>query len=234
MATLFLRQAEGEKRDEDLFRRDVSSPPGCRSVVYLYAMPGEFLSLVRESLWLHERDLLVVRFVVSAIQETKEKRLVQADQQSGFGLGDLQFALRFPLRESLSLVGLSILFGAGLFSLPFFRLSGVGLLLGSIGLLPAFIAHALLFGCASLIIQRLESGRTDSVDIFDVTPLIAEFWEAMRITAGIFGVTGLPLVFALQYGFSSPSLSWLLLAWSAGYYPVALAVASISKSFFPS
>jgi hypothetical protein len=164
--------------------------------------------------------------------EVKRQRLLFADQQTPFGLADFRFALRYPLQQAFTLFGLGMVFGLGLFSLPFYSLIKVGAVIGSIGLLPIFLSSALMFGCAGQIIKCLETGRTDSRDIFDVAALLSEIWSVLRVAAAILLAIALPFVISLQAGIQSAVVQYIALGWMIFYYPIALLVATISQSFW--
>lgn len=169
--------------------------------------------------------------------EVKQKRLLTADQETAFGSEDFKFALGYPLTETFTLLGIAAIYGAGFYSLSFYSLANIGVVLGSIGLLPAFVVNAMMFGCVSLIIKRLETGRTDSEDIFDLSYLLSEFWTPVRLAAGIFLAIGWPTVLGLKLSSVSfveqtPFNRLLIFAWTIFYYPIALLVASVSGSFW--
>jgi hypothetical protein len=164
--------------------------------------------------------------------EVKRQRLRIADRQTPFGPGDFRFALAYPLKEPLTLLGLGIVSGLGLFSLPFFSLLKVGVLLGSIGLIPMLLSSSLMFGCAWQIIKCLETGRSDSDDLFDVVALFADILRVVRVSLAILLAIALPLVFGLQVGIQSAGFRYLSIGWMIFYYPIALLVAAISQSFW--
>jgi hypothetical protein len=164
--------------------------------------------------------------------QVKQQRLLITDQQTPFGFDDFRFALRYPLQDSLTLLGLAIIYGFGLFSLPFYLLVDVGILIGTIGFLPIFLSNAMMFGCACLIIKRLETGRTDSNDVFDVVALLSEVWSVLRVGAAILLAITLPFIFSLQFGIASSLFQYIALSWMIFYYPIALLIAAISQSFW--
>jgi hypothetical protein len=165
-------------------------------------------------------------------KEVMEKRRAADDQSMPFGVEDLRFALRLPLQEKLSLFGLSLVYGAGLFSIPFYLLAEVGVVVGSFGLLPFIAVNAMMFGCASLVIKRLETGSTDGHELFDVVRLLAEIWSAVRIAVAILLSVGWPLLLSMKFGGQSPALRYLAIAWMALYYPAALLIAAFTQSFW--
>jgi hypothetical protein len=169
---------------------------------------------------------------VFTLCQVKQQRLLITDQQTPFGFDDFKFALRYPLQDSLTLLGLAIIYGLGLFSLPFYLLVDVGILIGTIGFLPIFLSNAMMFGCACLIIKRLETGRTDSNDVFDVGALLSEVWSVLRVGAAILLAITLPFIFSLQFGIESSLFQYIALSWMIFYYPIALLVAAISQSFW--
>src|ERR1051325_1161797 len=131
-------------------------------------------------------------------KEVMEKRRAADDQSMPFGVEDLRFALRLPLQEKLSLFGLSLVYGAGLFSIPFYLLAEVGVVVGSFGLLPFIAVNAMMFGCASLVIKRLETGSTDGHELFDVVRLLAEIWSAVRIAVALLLAVAWPLLLSID------------------------------------
>ncbi|MEW6130391.1 MAG: hypothetical protein AB1757_25380 [Acidobacteriota bacterium] len=169
--------------------------------------------------------------------ELKQKHDLQVDRQTAFGFEDFKFAIGYPLQEIFTLLGVSAIYGAGYFSLTFYALKGVGGVLGSLGLLPAFLVNAMMIGCARLIIKRLETGRSDSADVFDLSYLLSEFWTSVRIAAAIFMVVSLPTILILRFS-STPLIEQsfpvflLMLSWTIFYYPIAVLVAYLSGSFW--
>jgi hypothetical protein len=164
--------------------------------------------------------------------EVKQQRLLLADQQTPFGFDDFRFALRYPFKEPVTVLGLGMIYGAGLFSLPFYLLAEVGILISMTGFLPIFLSNAMMFGCACLIIKRLETGRTDSNDVFDMVALLAEIWSVLRVGAAILLTIALPFIFSLQFGIASSLFQYIAFGWMIFYYPVALLAAAISQSFW--
>jgi len=105
-------------------------------------------------------------------EEVRQKEVRQHEQSAGFGFDDFGRAIVYPFKNWISL-----LFGALLYSF---------LLLG--GFKGQLLASAILFGCISMVINKVATGRMDK----DFLPDLSEFslWDdfIVRIFLGI-GIT---------------------------------------------
>ncbi|HEY0320868.1 MAG TPA: hypothetical protein VGC66_07950 [Pyrinomonadaceae bacterium] len=105
-------------------------------------------------------------------EEIKEKSQRRLQQYSGFGVEDFGTALSFPFRNIFGLLGGAFIYGL--------------LLLG--GFKGQLLAYAILFGCISLVINKVVAGRMDGnfLPDFSSFSLLDDF--VMPILLGI-GVT---------------------------------------------
>jgi hypothetical protein len=140
---------------------------------------------------------------------------------------------------------MSLFYGVTLFSLPFFSVvndpipgvkggsSAVGGLVGGLGLLPALIGTALMFGCACHIINRFEAGHVSSSDIFDSSSMIADLWDVVILGIAILLAVTWPLLLIVGFGLGDSKLVWVSLLWMLLYYPMALLAAAETDRFLP-
>ncbi len=162
--------------------------------------------------------------------EVKKRVMLQEGRRVKFGRSDFKLALRYPLREWVTTLGLGALYGACLFSLSFFGIYGAAGALGTFGLFPAFIANAMMFGCSLSVINTLGSGRTDCRDVFDISSQLAEIGTVLVTGCSIFLAIGWPLVLGVMTG--SGIATWLAVVWIVIYYPMSLLVAAGTGSFW--
>jgi hypothetical protein len=78
-------------------------------------------------------------------EEVREKSVRRLQQSSGFGFGDFGTALSYPFKNIFGLVGGAFIYGL--------------LLLG--GFKGQLLASAMLFGCISIVINKVVAGRMD-------------------------------------------------------------------------
>lgn len=166
-------------------------------------------------------------------RDFKAKALLRADQSSRFGVPDFLFALRYPLQQAMTVFGCSLIYGISIFFLPFFALPDAGALLGTIGLIPAFLGQAMMFGCASQIIRHLETGQKDSHSVFDVSDLLSDIGETVLLTLAILIAVVWPLPVFSKIGLARTALFLVSAIWAVVYYPLALTLASLTKRFWP-
>ncbi|HLL73155.1 MAG TPA: hypothetical protein VK363_17085 [Pyrinomonadaceae bacterium] len=124
----------------------------------------------------------------------QEERL--ADRTSGFGIGDFAQAIRYPFRNTIGLVGMSVLYALLLLA----------------GWRGQLIAYVVLFGCISLVIKQVAWGRLDRSFLPDFSAF--SLWDdlVMPCLLGV-GVTivtigpAIVLVVALLFGWLSGASS---------------------------
>jgi hypothetical protein len=164
--------------------------------------------------------------------KVKARVLLLADRRSSLGFADLKLALRYPLPEALTCLGLGVIYGASLFSLPFFNIGYAGILLGSLGLIPAFVGNSMMFGCALRIVEQVQVGRTDCAEVFDVTPLLADLWDTAKLGSAILLSLCWLYVVGSRVGLSPTSSIELTVIWMVFTYPAVLSVAAIDRGFW--
>ncbi|HUK89463.1 MAG TPA: hypothetical protein VLZ81_03615 [Blastocatellia bacterium] len=166
------------------------------------------------------------------LAEVATQAAILEDQHRRFGFADLSLALRYPLRSAITCIGLGAILGATLFSIPFFNIEYVGILLGSIGLLPAFVGVSLMFGCALAIVSHVRVGKTAGGEVFDVLPLLVEIGETVKLGAAMIVALGWPYLAATLLGVSTPAAIALTGVWGLFLYPAVLAVAALTRGFW--
>ena len=164
-------------------------------------------------------------------EEVREKMTLLADRRSGFGWRDLKLALRYPLQEPVTLSITALIYGACHVYLPYLAAPGYGYLLAGIGLLPALIANALMFGCMTLVINHIAAGRLRSKLFFDLTSLLADPLETFSLSTAIMLVTTGPLVLSWRFASNLGPVLALALCWLLCYYPLAVLVAGETQLF---
>jgi hypothetical protein len=171
-------------------------------------------------------------------QKLLEKSMRQSYQRSGFGFEDFGRALGYPLKSIVSLIAGAILYGLLLLA----------------GFWGHIAAYAIMFGCISLVINRVSSGKLDS----NFVPDFNSYWDDVVIPTLLgFGITivtlgpAILLIVAIWFsglnGLGSilmepaqllyTSLTIILLfllafVWAGFYYPMALAVAGYTGDFW--
>ena len=125
-------------------------------------------------------------------QKLQERIARQSYQQSGFGFGDFSQALSYPLKDIISLVAAAMLYGF--------------LLLG--GFWGQMLSYMIMFGCISLVINRVASGKMDRNFMPDFSSF--SWWDDVFVPAllgvGITIVTVGPtivLLIAIWFGLLS-------------------------------
>lgn len=132
----------------------------------------------------------------------------------------------------MSTVGFGALFGAGLFGLPFLTLGQPGILLGGVGLLPAFLMFSMMAGVLLQTIRAVDIGVHASDDPFDATRLLTDIFETASMGLALILAVAWPYLAALATGIADRVPSWAFVAWVMIYYPLALTVAARSRQFF--
>lgn len=80
------------------------------------------------------------------------------------------------------------------------------------------------------VINRVETGRLDSKNLFDTSEMLADLGEIVAISCGILLITLGPYLISLLF---APSVvSWLAFGWMIFYYPLALMTAASTNSFW--
>ena len=105
-------------------------------------------------------------------QQLQERIVRQSYQRSGFGLGDFSQALRHPLKDKISLAAAAMFYG-------FLLLAGFW---------GQMLSYMIMFGCVSLVINRVSSGRMDR----NIMPDFSSFswWDDVFIPATLgIGIT---------------------------------------------
>jgi hypothetical protein len=166
------------------------------------------------------------------LARVRARVVLLADRRSNFGFADLRLALRYPLPEAVTCLGLGVIYGASLFSLPFFNIGYAGILLGSLGLIPAFVGNSMMFGCALRIVEQVHAGRMDCAEAFDVTPLLADVWDTAKLGIAILLSLGWLYVVGSRVGLSPATSVELTTIWMVFTYPAVLSVAAINRGFW--
>jgi hypothetical protein len=105
-------------------------------------------------------------------QKLQERIVRQSYQHSGFGLGDFRQALRHPLKDIISLVAAAMFYG-------FLLLAGFW---------GQMLSYMIMFGCISLVINRVSSGRMDRNFMPDFSSF--SWWDDVFIPATLgIGIT---------------------------------------------
>jgi hypothetical protein len=165
-------------------------------------------------------------------EQVRSRAILLADQGSRFGLADLKVSAQYPFKEALASFGLGAFYGASMFSLPFFNIAYAGILLGAIGLVPAFLGNSMMFGCSLRIIDQARGGGTDCNEIFDVTSLFSDLWDTVRMGSGILLSLGWLYAVGSLFGLSRATLIEVTAIWTVLTYPAVLAVAAITRGFW--
>ena len=164
-------------------------------------------------------------------EEVRQKITQLADRRSGFGWHDLKLALRYPFQEPVTLSITAVIYGACHGFLPYLGAPGYGYLLAGIGLLPALLANAFMFGCMTLVINHIAAGRLSYRRVFDLTSLLADPQEMFSLSTAIMLVTTGPLLLSWRFASNHPPVVILALCWLLCYYPVAVLVAGDTQRF---
>jgi hypothetical protein len=180
----------------------------------------------------HIRTCSICGFLCSRLADYVERTRIEADSRQPLGLADLSIALRYPFQRGLSVFLLAVIYGASHFSLAFFALGGVGLLLGGIGGFPAFVADSMMFAYVSRIIARVETGRAAGVEDFDESSLLAEFPDVMLQGLATYISLAWPGIIGLVFHAGVSTAIGLAVAWAVFYYPASMLVRAVSKSFW--
>jgi len=105
-------------------------------------------------------------------QEVKSKAARHEFQSSGFGLGDLGRALRYPLQHKVALISGAALYG-------FLMLAGFR---------GAIVAYVILFACISHAISQVAWGRLHRSFLPDLSSF--SFWDDLAVPLGLgIGIT---------------------------------------------
>jgi hypothetical protein len=102
-------------------------------------------------------------------QKLQERGARQSYQRSGFGFKDFGLALRYPLKNILTLVAAAMFYGFLLMA----------------GFRGQMIAYMILFGCISLVINRVSSGKMDRSFMPDFSSF--SWWDDLFMP-GLLGV----------------------------------------------
>ena len=164
-------------------------------------------------------------------EEVRQKITQLADRRSGFGWHDLKLALRYPFQEPVTLSITALIYGACHGFLPYLGAPGYGYLLAGIGLLPALLANAFMFGCMTLVINHIAAGRLSYRRVFDLTSLLADPQEMFSLSTAIMLVTTGPLLLSWRFASNHPPVLALALCWLLCYYPLAVLVAGETQLF---
>lgn len=168
----------------------------------------------------------------TSYKEFLQKQIVRTDKATPFGVEDFKAALRFPLHNFFANLMLALVYGALLYSIPYLGFSGVGVLFGLLGVLPALIANSFMLGWDLRIINAVESRRLESTDVLDASEMLADLGETVALSCAILLIVGAPFLINLLFASDVPLIHWLSLGWAIFYYPLALTVAASSNSFW--
>jgi hypothetical protein len=168
----------------------------------------------------------------SNYKEFLQNQIIQTDTATPFGVEDFKAALRFPLRSFFANLILALAYGALLYSIPYLGFSGVGVLFGLLGVIPALIANSFMLGLDLRVINAVESRRLESADTLDVSEMLADLGETVALSCAILLIVSAPLLINLLFAPDVPFIHWLFLSWAIFYYPLALMVAASSNSFW--
>jgi hypothetical protein len=160
--------------------------------------------------------------------ERKVRLLI--DQRTGFGASDFKLALLFPFRETVVFFFLSLVYGISLYTVPFLSPNARAMLWGVLGFLPAFISTSVLFGCTSAVIDRIEQGRTDTIDLLDTTSMLAAVPEIAVRGLGLLIALFWPGLIAYSIGLPDFIGGPLMICWPLFYYPMALGSMTLFQS----
>ncbi|MGH9821951.1 MAG: hypothetical protein ACREDR_01630 [Blastocatellia bacterium] len=163
----------------------------------------------------------------------RNRQRLAADRRGSFGARDLAIALALPFRHFASTFLLGLVLGAGLFSLPFFHVGIVGLLLAAVGLVPALMATSFMLGCMLQLIGAVEAGRTDNREGYDVVALLADAFDTLVLGAAIVLAVSWPYLLGLVFKLTSQIPAWPFLCWAVLFYPMGLIVAFRTDRFWP-
>lgn len=164
--------------------------------------------------------------------EFLQKQSVRADQATPFGVEDLKAALHFPLYNFFANLLLALVYGALLYSIPYLGFSGVGVLFGLLGVIPALIANSFMLGLGLRVINAVGSRRLNSTNVIDASETLADLGETVALSCAILLIVSAPLLISLLFAPDVPLIHWLSLGWAIFYYPLALSVAASSNSFW--
>lgn len=128
-----------------------------------------------------------------------QKQTILADKTAPYNFEDLKAALRFPLQDFSTNFGLGLIYGALLFAVPYLALSGVGIFFALAGVIPAFVAIGLLFGCNLRVIEAVEAGRVESKNPLDASEMLADLGETVALSCGILLVALMPYLMSLLF-----------------------------------
>jgi hypothetical protein len=128
-------------------------------------------------------------------QKLQERSARQSYQRSGFGLKDFVYALGYPLKNVFSLIVMAMFYG-------FLLLAGFR---GQI------IAYMILFGCISLVINRVAAGKMDRNFMPDFSSF--SWWDDVFVP----GLLGLGITIVTM----GPTILLLLAFWFGVLGPVS-------------
>jgi hypothetical protein len=161
-----------------------------------------------------------------------QKQVVHVDKTARFGIADFKDALRFPLQEFSGNLGLALVYGALLYSMPYLGFSGVGVFFGILGVVPALLANSFMLGFNLRVINAVGNGRRNFENVLDTSEMLADLGETVALSCAVLFITVAPYLISLLLMPNASLIHWLAFGWMVFYFPLALIVASSTNSFW--